>query len=330
MTVNKAAVPSAPFVVPMPISEGQSLEPGDSLTVTVTVVPTSAEPRMNSYAVTVNDGQGPHVLTLKVNRASPIGPLVGPLGCVTLMSRIITNGTPIVDYDCNGATAQDWHVSADSSLEFQSRYSYCIDVPHSSTKVGTAVQLYACNRTKAQVWKFDSSGRIKNPNSKLCLGVRHHSTALNTPLVLERCTTSSSQLWDPSALIAARGEVSSGVGVTGHYCLTDRHDRTAAGTPLDLYACSMGPGQLITRLGSTVRAAGRCMTVARNVRGAAVRLAQCSGSKAQVWKVGAGSSLYNPAAKLCLDDPHSSTTSGTHLWIYTCNGTSAQRWLLPT
>jgi hypothetical protein len=72
------------------------------------------------------------------------------------------------------------------------------------------------------------------------------------------------------------------------------------------------------------------MTVARNARGGGVWLAPCSGSKAQVWRAGPSSSLYNPAAKLCLDDPHSSTTNGTHLWVYTCNGTSAQHWLLPT
>jgi hypothetical protein len=31
-----------------------------------------------------------------------------------------------------------------------------------------------------------------------------------------------------------------------------------------------------------------------------------------------------------LDDPNSSTTSGTQLQLYTCNGTGAQDWTLPS
>jgi hypothetical protein len=30
-----------------------------------------------------------------------------------------------------------------------------------------------------------------------------------------------------------------------------------------------------------------------------------------------------------LDDPHSSTTPGRRLQLWRCNGTAAQRWLLP-
>jgi hypothetical protein len=331
MTIDKAAVPSSPFVVPAPISEGQSIQPGDSLTITVTIRPTSAEPVHNSYAVTVNDGQGPHVLTLTANTSRPVGPLPGPLGCVTLKARIIANGTPIVDYDCDGTSAQRWDVGPDHSLALHTGMSsYCIDVPDSAVRIGTPIELYTCNRTKAQVWRFDPSGRIENPNSKLCLDVRNHSTQLNARLVLARCSTVATQQWDPSALLASRGEVSSGVGVTGQYCLTDPDSRTAAGTPLELVACAFGGGQLLARLGSTVRAAGQCMTVAHNSLGGGVWLARCSGSRAQVWTVGAGSSLYNPGARLCLDDPGSSVASGTHLWVYTCNRTAAQRWLLPS
>jgi hypothetical protein len=32
---------------------------------------------------------------------------------------------------------------------------------------------------------------------------------------------------------------------------------------------------------------------------------------------------------MCLDDPGSSTTAGTQLQIWTCNGTNAQKWTIP-
>jgi hypothetical protein len=36
--------------------------------------------------------------------------------------------------------------------------------------------------------------------------------------------------------------------------------------------------------------------------------------------------LVNPASGRCLDDPNSSTTNGTQLEIWDCNGGANQRW----
>ena len=56
----------------------------------------------------------------------------------------------------------------------------------------------------------------------------------------------------------------------------------------------------------------------------------CSGAKTQQWAQGTGNSVTNGgAAGMCLDDPGSSTTSGTKLDIATCNGGSNQVWPLP-
>ena len=37
---------------------------------------------------------------------------------------------------------------------------------------------------------------------------------------------------------------------------------------------------------------------------------------------------YNPASNRCLDIPGSSTTAGTQVQIWDCNGTGAQKWRL--
>jgi len=39
--------------------------------------------------------------------------------------------------------------------------------------------------------------------------------------------------------------------------------------------------------------------------------------------------LINPQSGRCLDDPGSSTTDGTQLQLFDCNGTAAQQWTLP-
>ena len=43
---------------------------------------------------------------------------------------------------------------------------------------------------------------------------------------------------------------------------------------------------------------------------------------------GPAEDVLNPASGKCLDDPNSSTTEGTQVQIWTCNGTGAQRWNL--
>jgi len=55
----------------------------------------------------------------------------------------------------------------------------------------------------------------------------------------------------------------------------------------------------------------------------------CNGTGAQQWQNRANGSLVNPQSGKCLDDPGSTTTTGTQLQIYTCNGTNAQRWSIP-
>jgi hypothetical protein len=43
----------------------------------------------------------------------------------------------------------------------------------------------------------------------------------------------------------------------------------------------------------------------------------------------ADNTYYNPQANKCLDDPASSTTPGTQVQIWDCNGGANQKWTLP-
>ena len=58
LTLTKAAPPTAPFLVPSPVSEGQPIEPGDTIPQSVTFAPTKAGAFTGSYVITGNDGQG--------------------------------------------------------------------------------------------------------------------------------------------------------------------------------------------------------------------------------------------------------------------------------
>jgi ricin-type beta-trefoil lectin protein/concanavalin A-like lectin/glucanase superfamily protein/fibronectin type III domain protein len=121
-------------------------------------------------------------------------------------------------------------------------------------------------------------------------------------------------------------------GITGK-CIDDAAGGTTNGTKVQIWACNTNIQQRWTaELDGTLRTLGECLT---NSGGAATNgnpivLSACvPGSGSQQWHPGASSSLVNPATGKCLDDPSSSSTNGTQLDLYTCNGTAAQQWRAP-
>ena len=67
----------------------------------------------------------------------------------------------------------------------------------SGTANGTAVQLYDCNNSVAQVWVPQADGTLKSPNSGRCLdvGTAAGTIANTTPIDIEDCTASITQQW---------------------------------------------------------------------------------------------------------------------------------------
>jgi hypothetical protein len=57
--------------------------------------------------------------------------------------------------------------------------------------------------------------------------------------------------------------------------------------------------------------------------------APCRAASGQIWHARANRSIYNPASGECLSDPNWSTTIGTQLHIWTCDGGGEQEWSLP-
>ncbi|MFB9444720.1 ricin-type beta-trefoil lectin domain protein, partial [Dactylosporangium vinaceum] len=54
----------------------------------------------------------------------------------------------------------------------------------------------------------------------------------------------------------------------------------------------------------------------------------CNGVGGQNWQQQADGSLRNPQSGRCLDAPNATTTNGTRLQIWDCNGTTAQKFTL--
>jgi hypothetical protein len=93
-----------------------------------------------------------------------------------------------------------------------------------------------------------------------------------------------------------------------------------------LSGCDRSPGEVWTLAADgTIRALGQCLRPGAGL----LRLEDCDGSLAQQWRVGSGQALVNVGSLECLGDPASSTASGTPQRTAACDGSAAQRWVVP-
>jgi ricin-type beta-trefoil lectin protein len=107
------------------------------------------------------------------------------------------------------------------------------------------------------------------------------------------------------------------------------------GAQVVLKTCNGSAGQAWTPQSyGAVMAQGKCLTAGTSggpagAAGTRVQLWICKSlDRTQLWQV-QGSQLFNAYTGLCLD-AGSSTADGTPLQVWTCNGTTAQNWTLPT
>lgn len=92
----------------------------------------------------------------------------------------------------DGSAAQQWTVDPDGTIEAMSK---CLDVTGGGTANGTAVDLYTCNGTGAQVWQPQSDGALYNPQSGKCLDDTGVSATPGTDLQIWSCTGAANQQW---------------------------------------------------------------------------------------------------------------------------------------
>jgi hypothetical protein len=123
--------------------------------------------------------------------------------------------------------------------------------------------------------------------------------------------------------------------------LDDEGARTTTGNGIDVYTANGTGAQNWAASSTNVVPAGYynfstegayCLTASGTGSGSAVVLDPCAGSTGQAWEaVQSGSDyVFHPANNtgLCLDVKGASSTSGTGVDVYSCNGTNAQNWAL--
>jgi hypothetical protein len=110
--------------------------------------------------------------------------------------------------------------------------SKCIDNAGNHMVDGNKIQLWACNSTKAQVWKVSSAtGPIVNANG-YCLDVAGAGTTNGTLVQLLHCTGGPGQQWTINTTSGTITNPSSGL------CLDDKAGLTTNGTQIRIWTCN--------------------------------------------------------------------------------------------
>lgn len=329
LTITKAAPPTAPFSVLAAVNEGQTLDPGDSITQTVTVAPTSAQPVTGVFSITADDGLGARQIAMTVNDQHWTGPIRTAVGtCLDLAgggSGPGVNGTRATSTSCRPTAGQQLTQPGDGSVRALGK---CLDVRNGGTSRGTAVQLWTCNGTGAQQWTWRADQSLYNPQSRLCLDIPYGSSTPGTALQLWSCNRAAAQRFDLAALTAARGQVQN----PNKLCLDDRYGSSVDGAVIQQWTCNLTAAQIVAVPGSgSVQINGKCLDVRYGVltRGTPVQLWTCNGTGAQLWRSTSTGQLVNVPSGLCLDVPGNSAAVGVGLQVWTCNGSNAQRWPVP-
>lgn len=108
-----------------------------------------------------------------------------------------SNGTRVELKGCDSDNDQQT-VYFVQPKEFDFNYAHignkCLDVRGSGKDDGTPVQLWDCNSSPAQQWKFRTNGMIGNTNSGKCLTTPF--TDAGAQLVIETCGDPERQKWD--------------------------------------------------------------------------------------------------------------------------------------
>ncbi len=199
LTLTKAAPPTAPFLVPAPVAEGQQIEPGETISQDVTFSPTKAGAFSGSYTITGNDGRGAREVDFTGSGVPTVktGPIKHFSGkCVDVRGSRTTDGTPVEIYTCNGSAAQQWTLQRDSSLRALGK---CLDTVGGATAKGTKVQLMTCNGAPTQSWtpRSGTSHAIVSTTTGLCLELPGGKVVNLAQLMIWTCSWSDAQRWFP-------------------------------------------------------------------------------------------------------------------------------------
>ncbi|NJP91775.1 family 43 glycosylhydrolase [Nonomuraea sp. FMUSA5-5] len=120
--------------------------------------------------------------------------------CADVRNGSTANLAPVIQYDCNGGTNQQWRVQSISGGHVQiiaRNSAKCLDVNGNSTADGAALQQYSCGTGTNQQWTLQDAGggyvRLVARHSGKCADLPGSSTANDVQLKQYPCNGGQNQ-----------------------------------------------------------------------------------------------------------------------------------------
>ncbi|WP_170305310.1 RICIN domain-containing protein [Kitasatospora viridis] len=112
------------------------------------------------------------------------------------------NGTPAIQWGCNGNPDQSWawvQTSTPGGYELVNGNGLCLEAPGWTTTAGAQLGQWACNGGANQIWNDDGINpdtvSFRNENSHMCISDQSGSPLAGAPIIQWPCNGLGDQLW---------------------------------------------------------------------------------------------------------------------------------------
>lgn len=114
--------------------------------------------------------------------------------CIDITDQIYSapDRTPLQLFDCGNNGNQQWTFYSDGTIRSLGK---CMGVVGGSTANGAVVDVYTCNGSAGQRWRFEKAGDLVNVLADKCVDAKDHGTANGTRLQLYTCAGTDNQKW---------------------------------------------------------------------------------------------------------------------------------------
>lgn len=121
-----------------------------------------------------------------------------------------------------------------TGVQIKNAAGYCLDVAGGNFVANTNVQVWGCNNTAAQRWRFYSDGTIRTWGGNFCLDVAYAGTSNGTNVKIYYCNGNAAQQWDYSYQTTTYDQIE---GIGGN-CLDVAGGTSSNGTNIQMWACN--------------------------------------------------------------------------------------------
>ena len=257
-------------------------------------------------------------LTLLLATSNQLGSSIIGLGSKCMAASGTGLRSPVVLQTCNPLSpGQQWRMTA--AGELRTPQDFCLDVRGGQTANRTPLQLFDCNRTASQKFRFTKDDNVMTAlKDGLCVEAAGGNTADGTAVQVFDCNGTLSQEWKISANERCMRADGQNLRDAVRLAECDKADQNQH------WALDDNVGEL-----KLISAPDRCLDVSggQSANRTPLQIFDCNGTKSQIIDFTRQFEMRSQITNnKCVEVPGGNSASSDPLQIFDCNGTASQLW----